>query len=168
MAVPPEDSRLGHHWRWLAPSCGQYETPDADDLYGDDGRKKRPKAFTVDGETYKRRCLVPVAARMQAMGSILVQDGAKVHWTPGNRRYLESKKIGWLNGYPASTPQLNPIENVWSLMQAKVSDRGPSDRESLLQFLQEEWQAYPQSTLDRMVLSFEDRLERCVQTRGRM
>ena len=75
---------------------------------------------------------------------------------------MAAQGIVELRGWPARSPDLNPIENLWGILQTKVSDCGPRDREELIVFLRREWLALSQPFIDELVRDFQRRVERCI------
>lgn len=53
-------------------------------------------------------------------GLTLQQDNAPIHRALLTQAFLSIKKIPLLKGWPAYSPDLNIIENIWALMQRKV------------------------------------------------
>ena len=82
-------------------------------------------------------------------------------------RYLDKKGVE-VSEWPARSPDLSPIENVWALLSRKVSDMHPFSEADLKQMTLRAWESIPQSTIDVYVNSFQLKLERCVQNRGRL
>lgn len=64
------------------------------------------------------------------------------------------------------SPDLNPIETLWARLQALVSARGPNDTMQLQRFVQAEWNKIPQAEIDKLVLSYESRLDKCIAQEG--
>uniref|UniRef100_A0A668ACI7 Tc1-like transposase DDE domain-containing protein n=1 Tax=Myripristis murdjan TaxID=586833 RepID=A0A668ACI7_9TELE len=55
--------------------------------------------------------------------------------------------------WPALSPDLNPIENLWDQLSRRVEARSsvPQNLNVLRAALQEEWDAMPQQTISRLV-----------------
>ncbi|GFW10367.1 transposable element Tcb2 transposase [Trichonephila clavipes] len=65
--------------------------------------------------------------------------------------------------WPASSPDLNPIENVWDAFGRQVAGRNypPTNKNTLIRALTEEWDKLPQQLLDNIVQSIVRRVESC-------
>ena len=51
---------------------------------------------------------------------IFVQNGAPCHRSASMQKYLDSKFICVINDWPPHKPDLNIIENMWSILKGKV------------------------------------------------
>ena len=95
-----------------------------------------------------------------------VQDGARSHIDHHVMKYLVSKKVNTVPDWPARSPDLNPIEVMWARIQRLVDKHAPTDKEELKNFWQKEWELIPQSEVDKLVMSFTDRLKACIINKG--
>ncbi|GFV24813.1 transposable element Tcb2 transposase [Trichonephila clavipes] len=70
--------------------------------------------------------------------------------------------------WPARSPDLNPIENVWDALGRQVAGRNypPTNKNTLIRALTEEWDKLPQQLLDNVVQSMVRRVECCITFRG--
>ena len=68
--------------------------------------------------------------------------------------------------WPAYSPDLNPIENLWSYLSKKVFDRNPSSVDELKQFAIEEWRNIPKQLIADLVYSLRTRAYLCLQNNG--
>ena len=69
-------------------------------------------------------------------------------------------------GWPPQSSDLNPIEQLWSLLKRRVSERGPWGVEQLKSVLREEWDRLPQSTVNNYVVNFDKKLTACAKAKG--
>ncbi|GFY34641.1 transposable element Tcb1 transposase [Trichonephila clavipes] len=79
---------------------------------------------------------------------------------------LDSEGIQRL-AWPARSPDLNPIENVWDALGRQVAGRNypPTNKNTLIRALTEEWDKLPQQLLDN-VQSMVRRVECCIALHG--
>ena len=133
-------------------------------------RNHEPRAdrerFT--SETYVRRCLSGrVMKHLQDTGSRLQADNHRSHTSTHTKEYLAAKGVDWSRDWPARSPDLNPIENLWAYLQERVSNRVPTNANELEQCILAEWNALDQSFVDRYVRSFKGKCKRVAASNGK-
>ena len=121
-----------------------------------------PKGLKLNSQSFKTRCLQPLLRDWDSTRR-LQQDGAPCHRAAPTMKYLHGKKTKMVVGWPPRSPQLSPIENLWALVQRKVSDRiialgGEVDSDELGKIVAEEFNAIPQEIIDSLVRSYPQRL----------
>ncbi|GFS71370.1 transposable element Tc1 transposase [Trichonephila clavipes] len=81
-----------------------------------------------------------------------MDDNATCHRTLAVQDCLDSEGIQLLV-WPARSPDLNPIENVWDALGRKVAGRNyrPTNKNTRIRALTEEWDELPQQLLDNVV-----------------
>ncbi|GFV04002.1 paired domain-containing protein [Trichonephila clavipes] len=81
-----------------------------------------------------------------------MDDNATCHRTLAVQDCLDSEGIQRLV-WPARSPDLNPIENVWDALGRQVAGRNypPTNKNTLIRALTEEWDKLPQQLLDKVV-----------------
>ncbi|GFV17551.1 uncharacterized protein TNCV_4028811 [Trichonephila clavipes] len=70
--------------------------------------------------------------------------------------------------WPARSADLNPIENVWDALGRQVAGRNypPTNKNTLISALTEEWDKLPQQLLDNVVQSMVRRVECSITLHG--
>lgn len=99
---------------------------------------------------------------------ILMHDNARPHVARVVRAYLDEVGIFVLD-WPASSPDMNPIEHVWDYLYRRVRARNvaPADLQQLQDALIEEWEALEQDYLQSLIQSMPDRMQAVIRARGR-
>jgi transposase len=94
----------------------------------------------------------------------LMQDGAAFHWGKNVIKHLTDHKVDHLPAkeWPAYSPDLNPIENVWAHLSRLVSDYRPNSEQELKEAIVKAWESIPVSVMNRFHASFVQKLERCI------
>ena len=70
--------------------------------------------------------------------------------------------------WPARSPDLNPIENVWSLLKRGVrrSIRPGDDLSRLEALLRQEWERLSQAVINRLIESMSSRIRQVIELSG--
>ncbi|GFX55799.1 transposable element Tcb2 transposase [Trichonephila clavipes] len=125
---------------------------------------------TMMGQRYIDEVLLPhVRLFRGAVGDKLVfmDDNATCHRTLAVQDCLDNEGIQRLV-WPARSPGLNPIENVWVALGRQVAGRNypPTNKKTLIRALTEKWDKLPQQLLDNVVQSMVRRVECCLTLHG--
>lgn len=98
---------------------------------------------------------------------ILMDDNAPAHRARIVDEYLQQETIVRLE-WPARSPDLNPIEHCWDMLQAAVRSRPQQPRclWELEQCLVEEWNALDQRKVMRLIQSMRRRCQAVIVARG--
>ena len=75
---------------------------------------------------------------------------------------MEIECLDW----PARSPDLSPIENLWSILKNNVYRRNPKDVFELEDFIFEEWDRLDDELVGRLARSFPRRLEQVIEAGG--
>ncbi|GFV63818.1 transposable element Tc3 transposase [Trichonephila clavipes] len=125
---------------------------------------------TMTGQRYIDEVLLPhVRLFRGAVGDkfVFMDDNATCHRTLAVQDCLDSEGIQRLV-WPARSPDLNPIENVWDALGRQVAGRNypPTNKNTLIRALTEEWDKLLQQLLDNVVQSMVRRVECCIALHG--
>ncbi|GFT21611.1 transposable element Tc1 transposase [Trichonephila clavipes] len=125
---------------------------------------------TKTGQRYIDEVLLPpVRLFCGAVGDkfVFMDDNATCHRTLAVQDCLDSEGIKRLV-WPARSPDLNPIENVCDALWRQVAGRNyhPTNKNTLIRALTEEWDKLPQQLLDNVVQSMVRRVECCIILHG--
>ncbi|GFW68410.1 transposable element Tcb2 transposase [Trichonephila clavipes] len=109
---------------------------------------------TMTGQRYIDEVLLPrVRLFRGAVGNkfVFMDDNATCHRTLAVQDCLDSEDIQRLV-WPARSPDLNPIENVRDALGRQVAGRNypPTNKNTLIRALTEEWDKLPQQLLDNV------------------
>jgi hypothetical protein len=96
---------------------------------------------------------------------IFQQDNDPKHTANDVRDFLDAKGID-RTAWPAQSPDLNPIENLWSILNLNTQLRTCNSLEALFETLTKAWHEIPVGTLNRLVDSMPDRCRAVIRANG--
>ena len=97
------------------------------------------------------------------LGKKLQQDYAPAHNSILSKTRFYENGLEILENWPPNSPDINLIENVWSLLKKRVFRRHPKNIEELWAFCQEEFERIPLEYIQNLYSSIPDRLCKIVQ-----
>lgn len=118
------------------------------------------KSWALNQYRYVRMCLSKVKNYLRDSKSIFMQDGAKCHTANSVKAYLARNNITLMEDFPASSPDLNPIESLWAELNRRIAEKMPSTEAELKAAAIEAWNEIPQEVIDRHVRSFQRKCEK--------
>lgn len=125
----------------------------------------------MNGADYRivlRRGLLPFWRRNRTKNLTFMQDGAPIHRAAQTKRWLMARRIPLLD-WPACSPDLNIIENVWGYMVRKIygGNKQYRDVKDLKAAIIDAWHEVDQHLLDGLYHSLDNRLFQVIQRNGR-
>jgi len=111
--------------------------------------------------------LLPSAETLFPNGAayIFQQDNDPKHTARINQTYIQLNEINAMP-WPAQSPDLNPIENLWSILDQRVKGRTCKSAGELFEVLQAAWNGLPADTLSNLVGSMHARCQAVIDARG--
>ena len=99
------------------------------------------------------------------------QDNDPKHTAKINKRYLMTKeKTGFLKvmDWPSQSPDLNPIENLWGILDRKLRGRAPKNEDDLYEILKSAWEELEgeKQLLRNLARSMPNRIKAVLKAKG--
>jgi transposase-like protein len=97
----------------------------------------------------------------------LLQDRAPYHRAPTVTAFLDNQHPQHMGAtWPPHSPDLNVIENVWSIVKHAVDSDRPTTRVALVRTVRRAWARLPQQQIDSMINSMPQRLRAVIKAGG--
>ncbi|CAM4947810.1 unnamed protein product, partial [Rotaria socialis] len=93
------------------------------------------------------------------------QDNDPKHTSKIAKQFLE-KEVPEMIDWSSNSPDINPIENMWSILKRRVEKRKPSNIDELDQFLHEEWQKVETNIINNLANSMKSRCLAIIDSKG--
>ena len=93
------------------------------------------------------------------------QDNASPHTARVTKSFLREHDIPLLE-WPAYSPDLSPIENVWARIRKKLADHPPTTPQDAASKNHDIWISFPEKYAQNLALSMPKRLRKTIERRG--
>ena len=126
----------------------------------------------MNSESYQEilsNFLIPFLDRWPNLEIIFQQDNASVHASASTRQWLLDSSIETLP-WPAKSPDLSPIENVWAMLVRDVYGNGKQYNtvSELKDGIRAVWDRLSQEKVAKLIESMNKRLVEVVSNKGGM
>ena len=98
--------------------------------------------------------------------TIFMQDGAPCHRSKSTVQYLENNNICYISDWPAQSPDLNIIENLWSILKLRISKLNPTSTDHLWHLCKSEWAKISNEEIERLYNSIPRRIASILKANG--
>lgn len=119
-------------------------------------------------EMYKdilENVMSPYADDNMPLHWIFQHDNDPKHTAAVVRNWLDREKIAVLD-WPAQSPDLNPIENLWKYVKDRVYAKKPTNKNELWLAVKDAWESVPISLCRRLVESLPKRCDDVLKNKG--
>ncbi len=116
------------------------------------------------GELHKEWTEAGVKAS-RATTHIFQQDLAPAHNAKSTKSCLNDHGVGVLD-WPANSPDLNPIENLWGIVKRKMRNKRPKNADELKVTVKETWASIPPQQCHKPITSMPHRIEPVIKLKG--
>ena len=119
-------------------------------------------------EILENKLLPYISDKFNSRGYAFQDDNAPVHTARDVQKWIKEKKIKTLPDWPSQSPDLNPIEHLWSELGRRLDKRAqyPKNANELEAALQEEWSNIPYEVYHKLIESMPRRIEACISSNG--
>jgi hypothetical protein len=101
-------------------------------------------------------------------GYLFQDDNASIHTAKDVKQWILKNKIKILPDWPSQSPDLNPIEHLWSELERRIRNRSENIKNlrKLETALQEEWDKISKNQLMNYIESMPRRIEAVIENNG--
>jgi hypothetical protein len=111
--------------------------------------------------------LIPFYRRCHRSNAIFQHYNATIHTAYVTRNLLQNLRIDTMD-WPARSPDLNPIENLWGILARAVYANGRQyfSRNDLIDSIYQEWGKIRQQVRENLIHSMNSRCRQVIDARG--
>ena len=122
----------------------------------------------INAKVYKELLLmhvVPVLRSSSSQNPIFMQDNAPCHTAKLVKSFLQEEGVDILD-WPAQSPDMNPIENVWKVLGERTMKSNPKNTNDLWTTLQAEWAKITPEECSHLIKSCGRRCQAVIDSKG--
>jgi transposase len=94
------------------------------------------------------------------------QDNDPKHTANVVIKFIRDEKIPFIDDWPGQSPDLNPIENLWSILNKRLEKRKCKTQEELFKCIEDGWNSIPTEILTNLADSMPRRLAAVIANKG--
>ena len=109
--------------------------------------------------------MLPSARQLIGKNFVFQQDNDPKHTAKNTKAWLKDKNIECLD-WPAQSPDLNPIENLWAELKKKIRAKNLKNISELTSCLKECWSSISEEYCKKLVDSMPNRIDQVINNKG--
>jgi transposase len=98
---------------------------------------------------------------------VFLQDNDPKHTAKKSKETIEKLVGDRFLSHPSNSPDLNPMEDIWSYLDRKVKERNVTTINGLKRILTQEWNSMDWAEIRSSVESMPDRINECIELKGK-
>ena len=123
---------------------------------------------TMDAKQYisiLETSMVPSARELIGQNYVFQQDNDPKHTSKLAKTWFQKKNINVLE-WPSQSPDLNPIENLWSIFKNEIHKLNLTRKSQLVDEMEKAWKLLDSELCKRLVTSMRGRLREVIANKG--
>lgn len=124
---------------------------------------------TLKADNYKvllENQIPQIKQNMNMQSPYLLEDHSSTHDSHLIKQTKEDLNLRTLNNFPARSPDLNPIENLWSYWKDRIRERNPQTLDKLQVYASQEWNRITVDICRKYISSMPRRLQAIIEAKG--